>query len=78
MTINHDLATGTSVQIKGNPSGIELRSSTGTIVRRDHMGGYYIVRLDEPALVYDVPGTGEEINEIVEVIDNLEVIEPSR
>jgi hypothetical protein len=76
MVTNSTLTTGTRVKIKGSPSGIELRSSTGTIVRRDCMDGYYIVRLDEPALVYDLPDTGEEINEVVEAIDNLEVMQP--
>jgi hypothetical protein len=51
-------------------------SSTGTIVRQDGMDGYYIIRFDEPALVYDVPDTGEEISEVVEAIDNPQVMQP--
>jgi hypothetical protein len=71
------LTTGTRVRVKGNPSGITLRSTTGEIVKPDERDGYYIVRLDEPAIVYDVPDTGQEISEIVEAAENLDVIKPA-
>ena len=74
MTINRTISIGTRIRIKGNPSGIQLRSDTGEIVRFDEQDGYVIVRLDDPALVYDVPDTGEEISEIVEAIENLQAI----
>lgn len=78
MTEIRNLSPGARVRVKGNPSGIELRSANGEIVWRDSQDGYFIVRLDEPALVCDVPDIGEEITEIVEAIDNLEMIQPDR
>jgi hypothetical protein len=77
MTRVPTLTIGTRVRFKGNPSGITLRSDTGEVVRTDRQDGYYIVRLDEPAIVHDVPDTGQEISEIVEAAENLDVIKPA-
>lgn len=73
MTINRALSIGTRVRIRGNPSGIQLRSGTGEIIRQDEKDGYFIIRLDEPAISYDDPGTEQEISESVEDADNLDV-----
>lgn len=68
------LAPGTRVRLRAPAAGVTLGVSTGTIVRADDWGDYYIVRLDEPAL-YDHGGTRpEELPEIAELADNLDVL----
>ena len=64
---------GDRVLIRGNPVGVTLASTTGTVVSADPAWPefQYIVALDEPARDWD---TGNEIPQIVEAADNLQPV----
>lgn len=68
------LHEGQRVRLRAPGRGPTLGSDTGTVVRPDEYDGYYIIRLDQPAL-YD-HGTDEptELTEIVEASDNVELL----
>ena len=72
MVTRHDLRPGMRVRLRAPSPLLELRSDTGTIVRKDHWADSYIVRLDAPAICHDGPPV--ELSEIREDIDNLNVI----
>ncbi|HEY7907968.1 MAG TPA: hypothetical protein VIC60_03800 [Thermomicrobiales bacterium] len=69
-----DLAPGTRVQITAKPIGVTLASSTGVIVNKSKWEGYYLVRLDKPAIYHKADGTDESIDEIVEAPDNFALL----
>jgi len=72
------LKPGTRVRLRAPAAGVTLRANTGTIVRADEWGDYYIVRLDEAAL-YDHGGhRPEELPEIAELADNMDVLTEPR
>jgi hypothetical protein len=68
------LSKGTRVRLLGCPVGVTLRDADGTVVRPDTLDGYYIVRLDIPALYLGTDGHTEELSEIREAWDNLAVV----
>lgn len=54
-----------------------LQSDLGEIVSIDHYwDGFYIVRLDQPALHHNPDGSIEECAEIREAVDNLTIVTP--
>ena len=77
MAINLSLKPGTRVRLAGDVVGVTLRSPHGSVVRPDMYDGYYIVRLDSPAIYHHADGTTDDLHELVEAIDNLIVLEPA-
>ncbi len=71
MTILHHFVEGQHVEIDGNPIGVTLTARTGRIVRQDEWAGYYIVRLDGPAVYRHPNGEQETLFELREAEDNL-------
>ncbi len=69
------LAAGTRVRLRSASHVIELRSDTGTVVRPDRWAGYYVIRLDQPAIYHQADGSLRDLSEIVELEDNLDVID---
>lgn len=65
---------GARVRLAAPSSQLELRADTGTVVRPDEWDGYYIVRLDRPALLRHGEDAPEELAEVAEAADNLEVL----
>jgi len=68
------LAIGTRVRLRSPSRMVVLRSKLGHIARPDVWDGYYIVRLDEPALYHESAGSVQELTEIREAGDNLEIV----
>lgn len=68
------LQPGTRVQVRGEPIGVTLRNFTGEIVRPDKWEGYYIIRLDAPAIYHHADGSVQDLWEIREDAENLRVI----
>jgi hypothetical protein len=65
-------SAGDRVRIVGTPTGLQLTMPSGTVVGPDpDWGGYYIVRLDQPAIYY-CRGHDEPLTEITEAGDNLQ------
>lgn len=77
MAINLSLKPGTRVRLSGDVVGVTLRDAHGSVVRPDMYDGYYVVRLDAPAMYHHADGTNEDLHELVEAIDNLIVLEPT-
>lgn len=75
MAIDVSLKPGTRVRLAGDVVGVTLRDASGSIVRPDTYTGYYVVRLDSPAMFHHTDGTTEDLHELVEAIDNLIVLE---
>lgn len=71
------LTPGTRVRLRAPAAGVTLRANTGTIVRPDEWGDYYIVRLDKPALYDHGTRQSEELHEIAELADNMDVLAQS-
>jgi len=69
------LQSGTRVRLLAPDPTLTLRNDLGTIVGPDQYLEYYVVRLDQPALLRHGDGDTEEVVEIVEDLDNLEVIQ---
>jgi hypothetical protein len=69
------LEPGMRVRLRAPTWGLTLRADAGTVVAPSDSDGYYVVRLDAPAL-YD-HGTGEivELTEIVEASDNVDILD---
>lgn len=66
---------GQRVELEGNPIGVTLTARTGMIVRPDdEWDGYYIVRLDAPAVYHHANGETETLLEIREAADNLQLL----
>ena len=68
------LHPGARVRLRSAPAQTDLQGDTGSVVRRDEWAGYYIVRLDRPALYHHPDGRVEELPEICEAADNLEIL----
>jgi hypothetical protein len=68
------LSVGTRVRLRSASHVVELRSDAGQIVGRDRWDGYYIVRLDRPALYREADGRVRELPEIAELADNMDVL----
>jgi len=66
---------GARVRLAAPSPLLELRVDTGTVARRDDWDGYYIVRLDAPALLRHGRDASEEVVEVAEAADNLEAID---
>lgn len=66
------LPPGTRVRVRSASHLVDLRSSTGVVVRPDEWDGHYVIRLDEPALYHDPDGTERDLWEISEAADNME------
>jgi len=66
------LRPGQRVELEGDPIGLTLTKRTGRVVREDDWEGYYIVRLDAPALYRDA--TRKPLLEIREAEDNLHAL----
>lgn len=73
------LKPGTRVRIAGKPVGIRLRSPYGTVVGPDRqLEGYYLVRLDAPAVSREPSDEGADVPEIREYWDNLDILPQDR
>lgn len=77
MAIDVTLKPGTRVRLAGDVVGVSLRDANGSVVRPDLYAGYYVVRLDVPAIFHRADGKTEDLYELVEAIDNLIVLEPA-
>ena len=69
------LHKGTRVRLRAPTWGLTLRSDIGTVVGPDEDDGYYVVRLDQPALYDHGTGQLEELTEVVEASDNLDILD---
>ena len=72
------LSAGTRVRVCGPTTalGVTLASPEGTVVGPAEWGGYYIVRLDQPARYQVADGHVEMLAELREYWDNLDVLAP--
>ena len=70
------LSSGTRVRLVAPHWLLTLRADTGQVVRPDQWDGYYIVRLDQPALYRHADGRQEELIEVREAADNMQVLGP--
>lgn len=72
-------SAGDRVRVVGTPTGLQLTTPHGTVVGPDpDWGGYYVVRLDQPA-VYYCRGQDEPRSETTEAGDNLRPLpDPAR
>jgi len=68
------LHKGMRVRLHGSIWGLTLRSDIGTVVRPTSDDGYYIIRLDAPALYDHGTGQPEELTEVVEASDNVDIL----
>ena len=68
------ITVGSRVRLLYPSPQLELRSDTGTVVRPEEWDGYYIVRLDAPAILRHGDDPPEEVEEVAEAADNLETI----
>jgi hypothetical protein len=68
------LQPGTRVRLLAPAAGLTLAADTGTVVRPDEYGDYYVVRLDAPARYDHGTGPAETLEEVCELVDNLEVL----
>ncbi len=72
--LDQRLEEGTRVRLRAPSSLLRLASNTGRVVRETEDDGYYIIRLDAPAL-YDHGGDGPEVlHEVCEDIENLDIL----
>ena len=74
MTIDKTIAVGARVRLRSASHVVTLRSADGEVVRPDTYDGYYVVRLDQPALHHEADGRTRELPEIVELAENLEAL----
>ena len=75
------LTPGMRVRLAHPGPLLTLRSDLGTLIRPDEEYGdlgYWIVRLDQPALFDDRVGEIEELQELLEMDDNLELLAEER
>ena len=69
------LHVGMRVRLRAPTWGLTLRSDTGTVVGPDEDDGYYVIRLDQPALYDHGTGQPEELTEVVEASDNMDILD---
>ncbi len=77
MAVEPELAVGTRVRLRSASHLVEIRPPFGEVVRPDAYAGYYVVRLDRPALYHQADGTARELPEIVERADNMDALAAS-
>jgi len=65
---------GKRVRLRSASHVLRLRSNTGRVIGRDKWNGYYVVRLDEPAIYDNGIGEPYELREVVQDIDNMDVL----
>lgn len=69
------LPVGARVRLRAPTWGLRLRSDLGTVIQPTEDDGYYVIRLDAPAL-YDHGGAAPEmLLEVVEASDNVDVLD---
>ena len=68
------LHEGMRVRLRAPSWGLTLRSETGRVVRATEDNGYYVVRLDHPALYDHGTGQPDELLEVIEASDNMDPI----
>ncbi|MGI8687910.1 MAG: hypothetical protein ACR2M3_04950 [Thermomicrobiales bacterium] len=71
-----DLAPGSRIQITAKPIGVTLTLPTGVVIGPSEWEGYYVIRLDAPAIYHHADGTDEAFEELVEAFDNFAVLTP--
>jgi hypothetical protein len=65
---------GKRVRLRSVSPVLTLRSNTGRVVRRGRWSGYFIVRLDEPAIYDNGVAEPYELSEITQDIENMDVL----
>ena len=75
MTVGRMLEPGTRVRLTAIDRTLSLRSDTGAILGPSEWDGYYVVRLDLPAVLDERTGETEDITDVVQDEEELEVIE---
>lgn len=65
---------GSRVRLLFPSPHLELRPTTGTVIRPDTWDGYYIVQLDAPSTLLHGDDPPEEVDEVAEAADNLGTI----
>ena len=68
------LEAGMRVRLRAPTWGLRLRSDTGRVVGPGDADGYYVIRLDQPALYDHGTGEPEKLREIVEASDNFDIL----
>ena len=69
------LAPGVRVRLRGRGASFVLTADTGTVLGPDPWNpGYYIVRLDAPAIYHRADGGTEPLLELREADDNLFIL----
>jgi hypothetical protein len=69
------LEPGMRVRLRAPTWGLTLRADTGTVVEPTESDGYYVIRLDQPALYDHGTGPPEELIEVIETSDNVDVLD---
>lgn len=69
------LHPGMRVRLRAPSAGLTLRSETGTVVGPDEYDGYYVIRLDQPALYDHGVGEPQELTEVVQASDNVDILD---
>ena len=72
------LAPGTRVRLRAVAAPVELTADTGTVIRPDEFDGYYVVRLDHPAIYREAAGQTRPLSEISQDAENLDILIESR
>lgn len=71
------LHVGMRVRLRAPGPGLRLRSNTGHVLRETQDDGYYVIRLDRPALYDHGVGAPEDLLDVVAASDNLDVVPES-
>jgi len=71
-----DLTPGSRIRITAKPIGVTLTLPTGVVIGPSEWEGYYVIRLDAPAVYHHADGTDEAFEELVEAFDNFAVLTP--
>jgi hypothetical protein len=65
---------GARVRLRAPSPGLKLTSDLGTIVGPGDYDGYFVVRLDAPALLKHHGDTPEILEEVIQLYDNMDVV----
>ena len=68
------LREGMRVRLRASIWGMTLRSDTGSVVRPAEDDGYYVIRLDAPAMLDHGTGQPEDLAEVIEASDNVDIL----
>jgi len=71
-----DLAPGSRIRVTAKPIGVTLTLPTGVVIGPSEWEGYYVIRLDAPAVYHRADGADEAFEELVEAFDNFAVLTP--